>query len=109
METDILLQYIINSGIPVRTSGQFISVTNISGQSIIVGDAFADLRLAAIATQDIGLAVDQQARMRTFIDATSPTATIAVNVSNIGGIPSAGFIFDEMDINYNTGIRQQIA
>jgi len=81
------------------------TVTTLSGSLVTMEDAFMELRLMADMLKDIPLAIDSSARMRTFIDAVSPTTTIGTNIINIGGITSAGYIFDEMDIVFNTGTR----
>jgi hypothetical protein len=90
-----------------------------------MSDAFMAFRLMMNYIEDLSITVDSKARIRTFLDEinssailsnvlTVNTVTTVITVSNvtnlaeIGGNPANSFIFDTMDIVWNTGIRPQI-
>jgi hypothetical protein len=88
------------------------NVTTVSGSLTSLEDTFMSLRLLVNSLGDLAIAIDpSNGRMRTtdIIESGSlSTIDTVTNLSQIGGNNATGFIFDEMDIVFNTGIRPQI-
>lgn len=91
--------------------------------SEIMSDAFMAFRLMMNYLDDLAITIDTAGRIRTSIEASSATLTVTVssgtlstvttvstvtNLAQIGGNAANSFLFDTMDIVWNTGIRPQI-
>lgn len=89
--------------------------------SPIMSDAFMAFRLLMSYLDDLSTAVDSvTGRLRTtdIIESgtltsvttvtTVTSVTSVANIAGIGSVSATGFIFDEMDVVWNTGIRPQI-
>lgn len=80
--------------------------------SPMISDAFLAFRLMINNLDDLVTVIDPgSGRMKTIciIESGSlSTVDTVTNLAQIGGISTSGFIFDEMDIVFNTGIRVNI-
>lgn len=96
----------------VDVSGSLVTIA--PGSLTTMEDAFMELRLMADALKDIPLTIDPStSNVRVItqtgsIITTVTTVSTVTNLPQIGGVVTNGFIFDTMDIVFNTGIRPQI-
>jgi len=84
----------------------------------MISDAFMAFRLLVGYLDDLAMTIDPSiGRQRntaiiesgTITTVTSvTTVTTVTNLAQIGGVVANSFIFDTMDIVFNTGIRPQI-
>lgn len=94
------------------------SVTTASGSVSTMDDAFMEFRLMADYLKDLALAINpNNSTQRVSIEASPASVSVTgslttvstvTNLAQIGGVLANGFIFDEMDIVWNTGIRPNI-
>lgn len=87
------------------------TVTTTSGSVATMDDAFMELRLMADYLKDIPMTIDPtNARLRVSIESPTsfPITGSLTNISQIGGNSASQFMFDEMDITFNTGFRAQV-
>lgn len=85
-----------------------------------MGDAFMAFRLLMSYLDDLSMTIDPNtSNIRVITQTGSVIATVTTvttvttvatlsNITNIGGVVANSFIFDTMDIVWNTGIRPQI-
>lgn len=86
--------------------------------SPIMSDAFIAFRLMVNSLEDLLMAMDPgTGKLRVSVDAgtfitsgnvITLSGSLITNVQQIGGNAANSFIFDEMDVVWNTGIRPQI-